>query len=383
MKRMATIFLGLSLMSAIISWEIDSNQKSIMPVAAAAPNRVSNGQIIQISGEVQLKRWNGRVIRPTTGTRVYPGDQLLAVNGAQVLVQCAADLKTWSAKAGEKSLNRCPEAAEQAECTPGTYKCPHRGDVIAWLEGIPYIISPRRTAILNDKPTLHWNAVPGATSYTVSVEGVSAEGELLENRTKEVRGTRIDYLDKQPLKPGVSYLVMVEANTGASSLDEPVRPGGLRFSLLDADKAQSVQAEAQQISQQEWTDEAKALALAHLYTKNGLIADAITTLEKLVGSGVQTAPIYNTLGELYLNYLALVPQARDYFLKSAELAAPEDTEERTAAQDGLGQVQAALGKKDEACRWLNLAVDGYRDLKDSQRASALENQLRELACEGK
>ena len=373
MKYRVAIFISMSLMLTAVVWNTSSNRGTMMPMAVAATRRVSNGQIIQINGDVQLKRSLGRIIRPTIGTQVYPGDELLTARGAQVLVQCA-DLKMWSVEAGENRLNSCLEATEEAECTPGTYKCPHRGDDIAWNNAsIPYVISPRRTALLNDKPTLRWNPVAGETNYTVSIEG---EGV---NWTTQVSSPQVIYSGESPLKPGSSYLLMVKANsTGVSSLDEPVRPGGLNFSLLGENQAQLVRAAKEQIEQQKWTDQAKALALAHLYTKNDLISEAITTLEELVQSGVQTAPIYRTLGDLYLNYLALVPQARDYYSKAVELASSNNLEERTAAQDGLGQVQKALGNKDEAVRWLTQARDGYKSLGDSERASALEKQLKEL-----
>lgn len=341
MKPRVAISIGMSLMLTPVGWEISSNWISTIPVAVAASGKVFNGQIIQIQGNVQLKRSPNRVIRPKTGTRVYPGDELLAANGAQALVQCA-DLTTWLVRAGESQLNSCPNATEQAQCSPGLYKCPHRGDDLAWTDGIPYIISPRRTALLNNKPTLRWHPVPGAKSYTVSVEGENV------NWKTQVTNSQVVYSGEQPLKPGGRYMLTVVADTGASSVDEPVQPGGINFGLLDEAQAQQVQAQAKQITQQTWTDQAKALALANLYTENGLIADAIATLEKLVNNGVQTAPIYRTLGDLYLKYLVLVPQANVYYSKAIELVDAEDVEERTAAQDGLEQVQQALANQDRS-----------------------------------
>lgn len=339
MTPRVAISIGLSLMLTTAGWEISSNWMSMIPVAVAASEKVFNGQIIQIQGNVQLMRSPGQVIRPKTGTRLYPGDKLLIAKGAQVLIQCT-DLTTRLVRAGENQLNSCPNNTEQAECSPGTYRCPHRGDQIAWTDGIPYIISPRRTALLNDKPTLRWNPVSGAKSYTVSVEGENV------NWKTQVTDTQVVYSGEPPLKPGGRYLLTVVADTGASSVDEPVQPGGLNFGLLDQTQAQRVQAQAKQITQQTWTDQAKALALANLYTENGLIADAIATLEKLVNNGVQTAPIYRTLGDLYLKYLGLVPQAHVYYSKAVELVDSEDVEEQKAAQDGLEQVQKALENQD-------------------------------------
>lgn len=343
MKSRVEISVCLTLMLVTIGWDVASQRGSIIPVAAAVSNQISNGQILQIRGNVQLKRSPGRVIHATTGTRLYQGDKLLAATGGQALIQCA-DSTIQSVNPGEERSNSCPDATPKAECTPGTYKCPHRGDEIAWTEGIPYIISPRRTAILEDKPMLRWNSVPGAKRYTVNVEGDGV------NWTKQVSATQVVYSGQPPLKPGSHYLLSVMADTGASSVDEPVRPGGLHFSRLDANQSKRVQVAANQIAQQKWTNQAKALALANLYTENGLIADAIATLEKLVEGGTQTAPIYRTLGDLYLNYLVLVPQASTYYSKAVQLLDPEDVEERTAAQAGLERVQQALGNRDKSVR---------------------------------
>ncbi len=376
MKHRVAISVGLSSMLATVYWEIGSNQRSMMPAALATSHTLSNGQIIELNGDVQLIRSNRRMVRATTGTRIYPGDTLRTAQTGQVLIQCA-DLSIQSVPAGQHQLNRCPKASEQSGGLSGIIAPPHRGDAITWNNAqIPYIISPRRTKLLNDKPMLRWNPVPGATSYTVNVQG---EGV---NWTTQVSNTQVVYAGDQPLKPGGHYLLFVETNTGALSLDEPVRPGGLHFSLLDENQAQYVRAAAQQITQQNWTDQTKALALANLYIKNGLICEAIEKLEALAAGGLETASIYHTLGDLSLNYLALVPQAGAYYLKSIKLADPEDTETRIAVLDGLRQVQSALGNKDEATSWLTQAQVQCKALTDLECASALEKQLRDSGREG-
>ncbi|NEP14836.1 MAG: hypothetical protein F6K14_32515 [Symploca sp. SIO2C1] len=365
MKPRVALSIGLGLILANVS--------SIIPVGVAASPRISNGQIIQIKGNVQLKRSHGRVIRPQAGTRVYPRDKLVAANGTQVLVQCT-DLSTLLVEGyGENQLNGCASPTQEAQCTPGTYKCPHRGDLITLNNSsTPYIISPRRTKLLNNQPRLRWNPVSEATSYTVSIKGEGVDWKT------QVSDTQIVYPGEQPLQPGSHYLLIVRADTGASSTDEPVIPGGLGFSLLETTPAQQVHSQSEKIAQKSWTEQAKTLALANLYLNNGLTLEAVEMLENLVNSGVETAPIYNNIGKLYLNFLALVPEAKTYYLKAVELADSNDIEEQTAAQDGLGQVEAKFGNRDEAIRLLTLARDGYETLGDSERVSQLERQLRRL-----
>ena len=121
---------------------------SIATSALAASNRISNGLIIHSSGEVAIERQNGRIVRPTGGTLIYPGDKLRTAQNAQLMIQCA-DLGIKSIAPGENQLNSCLLAKEESksDCSADLVKCPDRGDdKISWNSApIPYIISPRRT----------------------------------------------------------------------------------------------------------------------------------------------------------------------------------------------------------------------------------------------
>ncbi len=327
---------------------------------------LTNGQILQITGDVQIKR-TGRKIEPQIGTDIYPEDQLFIANGAQVILQCA-DLSSQTLSPGNNRLNPCPAATEQTECSPGTYKCPHRGD-IAWNNTIPYIISPRRTAILTDKPLLRWHKLPDANNYTVILEGEGIQW------TTQVSDTQITYPGEPPLQPGGDYLLIIEADTGESSLDESPLPGGLNFSRLDTQQSQQIRTQAAQISQQPWNQTAKALALATLYSKHKLHAQAIASLESLIADGVESAAIYSKIGDRYLNYLILPIQAKPYYKKAIELSHTTDIEEKTHAQYHLGRIEAALGNPNQAKHWFTLALQGYQTLGYSQQIQEIEQHL--------
>ncbi|MEG4329454.1 hypothetical protein, partial [Microcoleus sp. herbarium5] len=73
---------------------------SIATTALAASNRISNGLIIHTSGEVAIERQDGRIVGPTSGTRLYPGDKLRTAQNAQLTIQCA-DLGIKSIAPGE------------------------------------------------------------------------------------------------------------------------------------------------------------------------------------------------------------------------------------------------------------------------------------------
>jgi len=339
---------------------------------------LTNGQILQITGDVHIQR-SGRRIQAQIGTDIYPEDQLFIANGAQVILQCA-DLSSQTLSPGSNRLNPCLPATDEcsrdlvhcpkrAECTPGTYNCPHRGDIAFWNNRIPYIITPRRTAILTDKPLLRWNGIPEARHYTVTLEGEGIQW------TTQISDTQITYPGEPPLQPGGDYLLIIEADTGESSLDESPLPGGLNFSRLDAQQSQQIDTQATEISQQPWNQTAKALALATLYSKHQLHTQAIATLDSLIANGVESAAIYRKIGDRYFYHLALPLQAKPYYTKAIELTQPTDIEEKTHAQYHLGRIEAALGNHEEAKHWFTLALQGYQTLGYTQKIEELEQHL--------
>ncbi len=269
------------------------------------------GWIIEAKGEVWLKReeWSDyRCI--TVGTKLYPGDLLQPAPQARVLVQCANGTTIWSVPAGVISgaTNGCPP---QAVPLPRT-----RGDIAPLRSGIspliPYIISPRRTKLLNSLPMLRWNAVPGASRYVVSL--IVEEDALWQT---QVDGTEVVYSGEPPLESGVDYLLMIEADTGASSLEDD--SPDLGFSLLDENEATVVRDAVEQLINLDLADETKSFALANLYRVHDLKAEAIATLEALVKQESKTAAIYRTLGDLYLE-VGLNSLTQSYYLRASQLA---------------------------------------------------------------
>ncbi|MEG4942377.1 hypothetical protein [Microcoleus sp. F4-D5] len=349
---------------------------SIATTALAASNRISNGLIIHSSGEVAIERQNGLIVRPTSGTPIYPGDKLRTAQNGQLTIQCA-DLGIKSIAPGENQLNSCLLATEESksDCSRDLIKCPDRGDgQIAWNSApIPYIISPRRTKLLDSKPILRWNPVAGATSYKLSLR----ENGAKLNWEMTVSGTEAVYPGEPALKPGVRYRLIVEANTGASS-ESAVGEGDIEFSLLDETEVERVKSEVGAIDKQVANENAKKLAISSVYLNTNLIAEAREILETLQETGVETPPIYRTLGDLYLEKLQLVPQAEVYYSKVINTAKPDDIEELTAARYGLGQVHSAMRNNLEAVKYLRMAKDGYTTLGDLPMAEKIDKQLRDL-----
>ncbi|MBW4493431.1 MAG: tetratricopeptide repeat protein [Oscillatoria princeps RMCB-10] len=236
---------------------------------------------------------------------------------------------------------------------------------------IPFIISPRNTWLLNSKPALRWNPVSGATRYTVRIED---EGGQTIWKT-ETPLTEIIY-DGKPLSSEVSYLVIVETDKGASSENEKLRDLGFR--LLNPDKAHKARSAVELLAKQKLTDDAAALAQAHVYLKYQLRAEAIDTLERAAAKESKTGALYQLLGDLY-DFIGLNRLAESRYQRAVELAkSASDLQALATVQAALGEVYATRGDTEKAISWLQQALAGYKALANAQRVSELESRLQEL-----
>jgi len=373
MKGSASISITLSLLLAIADWVIGCNQNTTVALATEAPTNtcVFVGRISSVQGIVRLKRQGWSDYHQTAvGAELCLGD-LLRPEGATVIVQCAdANQTRWTVPDRVTSgvASGCPPPTEPIS-TPFGPIPPTRGETIA-SSRIPYIISPRSTLLLNAQPTLRWNAVPGAKSYSVRIRG-----EGLDWVKPNVTNTSVVYSGEQPLKPGIYYSLIVETDTGRSSFEENVRKLG--FQLLDNNQLQQVQAAVNQLVNKKLDEKALTLSLVDLYIKYDLKAEAIETLEPLVKTGSPTAAMYRTLGQLYWR-IGVPTLAESPYLNAIELAATEDIEGQAEAAAGLGKTYIALEQTDKAIQYINVALTKYEVLGDSQRISELKNQLAAL-----
>ncbi|NEP58416.1 MAG: hypothetical protein F6K31_15590 [Symploca sp. SIO2G7] len=257
------------------------------------------------------------------------------------------------------------------ECTPSPDGCictPSRSDETFTIANIPYILSPRSTYLLDNQPLLRWYAVEGATSYRVRVK--REDGELLwETEVKEV--TEVRY-GGEPLESGVDYTVIVNTDTGASSLEEELEGGG--FEILTTEEREEIQTIASQLSQS-LTGEEQVLALGELYQQNGLFTEAIALLESLVEENNQIPAAYQQLGELY-QYIRFPPLAAENYLKA--IALTEDTATIAQLQEKLGGVYRILQQPDKAIDWLEQAEASYQTLGDSEKVREMQKQIEQI-----
>jgi predicted negative regulator of RcsB-dependent stress response len=325
--------------------------------------------IATIKGDVKLKRSQWKSYQKANWLYLLnPSDQLQLGAGASATVMCD-NLKVWAVPAGK--VSRVSDGCgSQAPIV--TRSNSRRSPSRAPNETIPYIISPRNTVLLTNRPILRWKAVPGATRYQVRVQ----DAGLTLNWQAETSNTQIEYPGQPSLQLGSNYSLIVETDNQKSSEEE--QGIDLSFTLLDTQKAESVRTEVAKLKQQKLTPEAESLALAYLYQSYDLKAEAIELLEGLGKRGSQTTAVYQILGDLYLQ-VGLSQQAKSSYLKALKLAQrTENVEGQVEAQMGLGEADYGLNNKDEAIAAWKKAKESYIVLGDRSQVQELEKRIAEI-----
>ncbi|MGK7926882.1 MAG: hypothetical protein AB4290_16845 [Spirulina sp.] len=197
----------------------------------------------------------------------------------------------------------------------------------------------------------------------------------------ETTGDRVTYVpqsDGQVLQPGWDYLLVVEADIGAASFEEPIQLGGMGFQLLDEIKRQELRSRQSLLIQQVISEEAKVLATARLYLEHDLVSEAILLLDNVLTTGKETAALHLLIGELYQDRLLVAPPAAKHYKRAIALAEEANLEEKAIAYEGLGRVRAAMQNFTEAVDLLTQARGIYEMLGDRDRVEGLDKTIREL-----
>lgn len=235
-------------------------------------------EIVELDGNIKFKRNGESKFQPANflDTIDYE-DELQVGANSWVIIRCDNTDKPKIEQPGTYLVSKyCPKGKKTVVMdNNGTFRPPTED-----LSQIPYIISPRNSAIFPEQIIIKWNPVSKATSYQVKV------GKWQTKTTK----TEVLYTGK-PLTPGF-YSVSIKANNGQSS-------GDVGFVIINEQQAQSVQEEAGKIKQEGLDKEAEAFILARFYRSQDLKMLAIKVLEDLVRSGSQTKNVYLQLADLY------------------------------------------------------------------------------------
>ena len=269
---------------------------------------------------------------------------------------------------------------------------PVKAIILGGLENsLPYLISPRNSILLTNKPTFRWNPVKGATKYFVEL---SNGNQVIW--VSQVSKNEVVYDGDRTLETGVFYALRITTDTGASSAQE--KGAYVRFIILDSAEAQLLKNEIEDIEQGDFTAIAKSLLLVDYYRNYVLPAtnlpkynlteknyrnyslrnEAIVTLENLVDGGVESPLLYRLLGDLYRES-GLANLAIENYQKAIVGAnSPQWLEDKSKAQYGLADIYVVLDKNEEAISFYQQAKQGYEKLSNDRLVLFLERQIESL-----
>ena len=292
--------------------------------------------ILEVKGKALVfkKTWK----KPQTasvGLSLNSDDTLNIPAKASVKIYCN-NLSIWTVKPGKYTVSQgCPSGKAVirlcSNCNNDTIR--PVGKTEAALAKLPYLITPRKTDIISDRPQISWNAVPGAAYYTVKIE---TDGFSWTNKTNE---NKIIYSGDRPLQAETRYWVTVTTDQGLSSQQETE----VGFNVSDEQTKKTVLEAVEKIQKQPLSPTEKELILAYLYRGYGLYSDAINILEKPVNQGSGEITFYQLLGDTYLE-VGLPQLARNTYQKGLELAIKtQNIPTQTTIKIGLKQADKLLG----------------------------------------
>jgi hypothetical protein len=334
--------------------------------SAAAPSVLPN-LLVSYNARVEVRRKDSLIPVPVAfGASLQPGD-VITVKEGQAAIFCGAE--------SEWSINPLPLSHDKPAGVPcGAGRPPrpypdaaivrsHSGDGKQEVTNELIVISPRGGWVLNDRPTLVWSDLAGATSYTVTME--SDDGLI---RTTVATGSPIAYpAEWEPLQgEGASYLLLVQTADLAS--DDPEAG----FSLIENQEALLSQVE--RLRQHPVEEPMRTLLLAELYLSYSLYSEAVELLVTLPDAG-EIIAVQSLLGETYL-LMGLVDKGRAAY-------------ERMLAQaDGYpeSQAQALIGLGLAFCATRNLGAAQHHwsqayDLYDQHGLAAQAEMVKTIQAE--
>ncbi len=340
-------------------------------ISSVTPALAQSGELNLISdlkGNVQIKRsqWKGYQ-KANFGDLLSAGDLLKVAQGAMAKVTCS-NLTSQLVPAGKETLLKavCKGAGRTVLYRDGqTTSTKRSGEKLT----LPYLISPRETALLGHQPLLRWHDI-NAAPYQVTVSGGDVNWSTTVSQAQVVFPG-----DRLPIKPGFRYWVTVVAQDGKQTAsDDPVS-----FTFLSDEQVRQVQQDVRQVRQLSLAPTAQALALAFLYQHYDLKAEAIALLEAASKQGIQTTATIQLLGELY-QQSGLLLSAKEQYVKALQLAKVENNLEGQALlQTHLGEVNEGLNWLKEALGWFQAAKLSYQTLGDAEPVKTLQAKIDDLS----
>jgi hypothetical protein len=322
-------------------------------------------------GKLKVKQKGAaKLADASEGMEVRRGYLLVLDPEAKATIVCN-DGKSHELIAGRQG---CP-CAEQA------HGIMYDGSVIPGTRGpdtsnsrFPVAVSPRKTLLLNPRPTFRW--IPAAGSDATVTYKVSVYKEPMKEvwARKDIAKTELPYPDKElPLTAGETYIVVISSSN--SDAVEPQRDIG--FTVMTASETKSVRDEEAKVQGLKIPDLQKRFILANLYATKALHAEAIEILEEL-SKTMKEAAVLRMLGDLY-TAIGLNREAGKRYLDVLSLPQlASDPEGLALTLRALAHTYQSLGASNEAAIRFDAAIKAYEELGDSMTVEELKT-LRQRA----
>ncbi len=224
---------------------------------------------------------------------------------------------------------------------------------------IARVLAPRNTRLIDPRPEIRWQALPGAVTYTVNIQRANQSVVTIAG----VSGTSAAFPESDPdLEPGVYSVEIIPFDAdgeriGSSAVDAN------NFRLLDAESAQEFAGQLSAIQSAPVPAGASAtdsayLPAFYLYQQRLYAESESIILEALEADRAPTGEIYALLGRIYLD-IGLSQLAQDAYAEVLSIAqATDDPDLQAIAYWGLGTLSVG---EDQHCL-LGAAIDLYTEL---------------------
>lgn len=271
------------------------------------PSAFASHVLIDYQGSVTLQRkqsqgWASPQPVRRRGVVVVSQDRIEVDSDSWAEVRCAIRSKPpWRVKTGGPfpvsrgcGIETVLRLSARAERRPGGADA-----------SLPYLIEPRATAVQGTPVPVRWNPVVGVNGYQVWLLRQRDQRLLWGQRVENGSSTVLP--DSVKLIPGESYLVVVEADNGTSSMLD-AGATGQSFRRISPLEEQTLAREGEDVNWQVRAPEAMALLQADRFSQAELYATAIRRLEQQLSEHNASVAVLLELGRLYsrvgLNQLA-------------------------------------------------------------------------------
>jgi hypothetical protein len=271
--------------------------------------------LVQLSGDVQVRRAGSAPAAAAVGSRLVPGDELLPATGAravlilrtgaQQVVTSPTTVAQPSAGGDPTLFNRAVATLAQAASAEARASGGRQG-MIRPIPGEPVIVAPRNgLTVTSTRPTFEWMAVDGAEGYTIQVRKLESGARPVRFQVENASSWTLP--DDQPaLAHGATYAWTVAPRPGRPTREQ-------EFRVLDEEQASSLDARLEEISMLGMDPHGDGLFLtAMIYREMDLFYDARSALGGVEDQGAMSADLYLLKGEI-LNMLGHAEEARAAF----------------------------------------------------------------------